>query len=119
MSPAARAEARSEVATDLLRPYFEQLQAFPAVRWEGRVTQVLGQVVESEGPVCAVGECCWLIDGNGRAQAGGMAGWGGWWMRAGRRWMGWVLVAEQISGNSTRRRLCLYSGPRFIPPSVA
>jgi len=74
MSPAARAEARSEVATDLLRPYFEQLQAFPAVRWEGRVTQVLGQVVESEGPVCAVGECCWLIDGNGRAQAGEIVG---------------------------------------------
>ena len=28
------------------------------VRWRGRVTQVVGQLVESEGPFCSVGECC-------------------------------------------------------------
>ncbi len=57
-----------------LAPFFEQLQAMPAVRWQGRVIQVLGQVVESQGPVCAVGECCWLVDANGRAQAGEIVG---------------------------------------------
>jgi len=57
-----------------LAPFFEQLHAMPAVRWQGRVIQVLGQVVESQGPVCAVGECCWLVDANGRAQAGEIVG---------------------------------------------
>ncbi len=58
----------------LLAPFFDQLQAMPAVRWRGRVTQVLGQVVESEGPVCAVGECCLLVDGGGRTQPGEIVG---------------------------------------------
>ena len=58
----------------LLAPFFDQLQALPAVRWRGRVTQVLGQVVESEGPVCAVGECCLLVDGGGRTQPGEIVG---------------------------------------------
>jgi flagellum-specific ATP synthase len=58
----------------LLAPYFDQLQTVPAVRWQGRVTRVTGQVIESEGPVCAVGECCLLEDGRGGTQAGEIVG---------------------------------------------
>ena len=47
------------------------------MRWQGRVTQVSGQVVESEGPVCAVGECCWLVNGEGRKQPGEIVGFRG------------------------------------------
>ncbi len=58
----------------LLSPFFDHLQTIPSVRWQGRVTQVLGQVIESEGPVCAVGECCLLVDGRGGEQPGEIVG---------------------------------------------
>ena len=58
----------------LLSPFFEQLNTLPALRWQGSVTQVLGQVVESQGPGCAVGECCVILDAHGGAQPGEIVG---------------------------------------------
>src|SRR6266849_10958236 len=58
----------------LLAPFFDHLQTVPSARWQGRVTQVTGQVIESEGPVCAVGECCLLVDAHGGEQAGEIVG---------------------------------------------
>ena len=54
-----------EIAKGRLAPYFEQLAARPAWRWHGRVVEANGQTVESEGPLCSVGECCEIVDANG------------------------------------------------------
>jgi flagellum-specific ATP synthase len=48
-----------------LAPYFTRLAARPAWRWSGRVVEANGQTVEAEGPLCSVGECCEIIDGEG------------------------------------------------------
>ncbi|HEY1270782.1 MAG TPA: FliI/YscN family ATPase [Terriglobales bacterium] len=61
----------------VLAPFFTRLESCSAVRWEGRVTQVVGQLVESEGPFCCVGELCHLIDGRGRIFAGEVVGFRG------------------------------------------
>jgi flagellum-specific ATP synthase len=58
----------------LLAPFFDHLQIVPSVRWEGRVTQVHGQIIESEGPVCAVGECCLLVGEDRGEQPGEIVG---------------------------------------------
>jgi flagellum-specific ATP synthase len=61
----------------LLSPYFERLEACSGQRWRGRVIQVVGQLVESEGPFCSVGERCKVIDANGRVFDGEIVGFRG------------------------------------------
>jgi flagellum-specific ATP synthase len=46
-------------------PYFERLAVRPAWRWHGRVVEANGQTIESEGPLCSVGECCEIVDAEG------------------------------------------------------
>src|SRR5690349_933505 len=48
-----------------------------SVRWSGRVTQVVGNLVESAGPFCSVGECCEIRDTSGAAFAGEIVGFRG------------------------------------------
>jgi flagellum-specific ATP synthase len=48
-----------------LAPYFDQLATRPAWRWHGRVMEANGQTIESEGPLCSVGECCEIVDSEG------------------------------------------------------
>lgn len=48
-----------------LAPYFERLAERPAWRWHGRVVKANGQTIESEGPLCSVGECCEIVDTEG------------------------------------------------------
>ena len=48
-----------------LQPYFAALEQRPAWKWVGRVVQANGQTVESEGPLCSVGESCEVMDGAG------------------------------------------------------
>jgi len=60
-----------------LAPYFTQLAARPAWRWSGRVVEANGQTIEAEGPLCSVGECCEIVDGDGlrhRAEVIGFRG---------------------------------------------
>ena len=60
-----------------LAPYLIQLASRPAWRWSGRVIEANAQTVESEGPLCSVGECCEIVDGEGqrhRAQVIGFRG---------------------------------------------
>jgi flagellum-specific ATP synthase len=64
-------------AARLLSPYFTSLESCSAVRWQGRVTQVIGQLVESEGPFCSVGELCEVIDTHGRIFPGEIVGFRG------------------------------------------
>jgi flagellum-specific ATP synthase len=47
------------------------------VRWRGRVTQVVGSLVESEGPFCSVGECCEIHDSRGNVFPGEIVGFRG------------------------------------------
>src|ERR1700733_2314791 len=68
-------EERAEEVS--LAPYFTQLAARPAWRWSGRVVEANGQTIEAEGPLCSVGECCEIVDGNGlrhRAEVIGFRG---------------------------------------------
>lgn len=60
-----------------LNPYFTRLAARPSWRWSGKVVEANGQTVESEGPLCSVGESCEILDGNGehhRAEVIGFRG---------------------------------------------
>jgi flagellum-specific ATP synthase len=58
----------------VLAPYFARVESSPALRWQGRVKQVVGPVVESEGPFCSVGEVCQITDSRGRTLAGEIVG---------------------------------------------
>jgi flagellum-specific ATP synthase len=58
-------------------PYFRHLEECSNSRWTGTVTHANGQLVESEGPFCAVGELCQIIDGNGRPYEGQIVGFSG------------------------------------------
>jgi flagellum-specific ATP synthase len=61
----------------LLAGYFARLESCAAVRWQGRVTQVIGPLVESEGPFCSVGEACQITDSRGRVLPGEIVGFRG------------------------------------------
>ncbi len=60
-----------------LAPYFARLESCTALRWQGRVTQLVGPLVESEGPFCSVGEICHLYDADGRTLPGEIVGFRG------------------------------------------
>ena len=47
------------------------------VRWKGRVTQVLGNLVESAGPFCSVGESCEIVASGGATFPGEIVGFRG------------------------------------------
>jgi flagellum-specific ATP synthase len=61
----------------LLAAYFARLESCAALRWQGRVTQVIGPLVESAGPFCSVGEACEITDSEGRVLAGEIVGFRG------------------------------------------
>jgi flagellum-specific ATP synthase len=64
-------------ADTLLAAYFARLESCSALRWRGRVTQVAGPLVESEGPFCSVGEVCQISDSQGRGLPGEIVGFRG------------------------------------------
>ena len=61
----------------VLDAYSHWLRESSTLRWSGRVTHVVGNVVESAGPFCSVGECCEIQDVNGNALAGEIVGFRG------------------------------------------
>jgi len=61
----------------LLSAYFSQLETSSALRWRGKVTQVVGQLIESEGPFSTVGEACEIVDSAGRHWPGEIVGFRG------------------------------------------
>jgi flagellum-specific ATP synthase len=61
----------------LLSPYFERLGSLSSLRWRGHVTQVVGQLVHSEGPFCSIGESCHIVNGDGRIFPGEIIGFRG------------------------------------------
>jgi flagellum-specific ATP synthase len=73
----AETREREEIPQAVFRPYYGQLASRPAWRWSGRVVEANGQTIEAEGPLCSVGECCEIVDGNGlrhRAEVIGFRG---------------------------------------------
>jgi flagellum-specific ATP synthase len=60
-----------------LAPYLAHLAERPAWRWSGRVVEANGQTVESEGPLCSVGECCEIVDGDGQRHRADVIGFRG------------------------------------------
>jgi flagellum-specific ATP synthase len=60
-----------------LAPYLTQLAERPAWRWSGRVVEANGQTVEAEGPLCSVGECCEIVDGDGERHPAEVIGFRG------------------------------------------
>jgi flagellum-specific ATP synthase len=61
----------------LLSPYLERLESFSVLRWQGRVTQVVGSMVESDGPFCSVGEICEIHTAQGGVVPGEIVGFRG------------------------------------------
>jgi len=61
----------------LLTAYLSQLETTSPLRWRGKVTQVVGQVIESEGPFSTVGEACEIVDSRGGRWPGEIVGFRG------------------------------------------
>jgi len=61
----------------LLSPFFKQLESSSGMRWSGQVNQVVGQLVESNGPFCSVGELCEVVNSEGRVFPGEIVGFRG------------------------------------------
>jgi flagellum-specific ATP synthase len=61
----------------VLRPYFRRLEEFSTLRWMGRVTKAVGHLVESDGPLCSVGEGCAILTEDGRTFSGEIVGFRG------------------------------------------
>jgi flagellum-specific ATP synthase len=61
----------------LLAPYTHHLDAGSTLRWKGRVNQVTGNLVESDGPFCFVGESCEIRSASGQTYAGEIIGFRG------------------------------------------
>ncbi|WP_158944153.1 FliI/YscN family ATPase [Granulicella sp. S190] len=60
-----------------LSAYMSQLADRPAWRWSGRVVEANGQTVETEGPLCSVGECCEIVDSEGQRHRAEVIGFRG------------------------------------------
>jgi flagellum-specific ATP synthase len=65
------------MSNQVLVPYFSLLESRPAVSWRGRVTQVVGNLLESAGPPCCLGECCEVRDSSGHLYSGEVVGFRG------------------------------------------
>jgi len=60
-----------------LKPYENWLHRCSTLRWQGRVQQVLGSLIESAGPFCSVGESCEIVSAQGDRYAGEIVGFRG------------------------------------------
>jgi flagellum-specific ATP synthase len=60
-----------------MEAYFRHLQARPAWRWCGKVVEASTQTLESLGPLCSVGECCEIVDGEGARHGAEVIGFRG------------------------------------------
>ncbi|MBB6145002.1 flagellum-specific ATP synthase [Silvibacterium bohemicum] len=61
----------------LLASYTHYLQNGSTLRWKGRINQVVGNLIESNGPFCYVGESCEIVGASGRSFSGEIIGFRG------------------------------------------
>lgn len=66
-----------EMPESLLSPFLAAVQGAAEWRWHGRVTQVVGNLIESEGPMVSLGDCCDVITEAGEVLAGEVVGFRG------------------------------------------
>jgi FliI/YscN family ATPase len=50
-----------------VQPYLDELARIPACRWEGRVAELVGLLVASDGPAAGAGDFCEAFTSSGRA----------------------------------------------------
>ena len=62
---------------NVLRTFEDQLAGCTTVRWHGRITRVIGNLIESEGPYGSVGEACEVVGSNGERFEGEIIGFRG------------------------------------------
>jgi flagellar biosynthesis/type III secretory pathway ATPase len=60
-----------------LAPFFDRLDRGSTLRWRGRVLQVVGNLIESEGPFCSIGESCEITGASGKKYSGEVIGFRG------------------------------------------
>jgi len=65
------------MSRELLAPYTHLLRTGSTLRWSGRITQVVGNLIESDGPFCSVGESCQFIGHDERSYSGEIIGFRG------------------------------------------
>ncbi len=61
----------------LLAPYLHHVETGSTLRWKGRLNQVVGNLMESEGPFGFVGESCEIETAEGQSYAGEIIGFRG------------------------------------------
>src|SRR5271168_5489030 len=61
----------------LLAPFFRRLSQIPTWSSSGRVTKSIGTLVESDGPICSVGDCCEIVSADGQVHQGEVVGFRG------------------------------------------
>lgn len=54
--------------------YLNLLDSMPSLRWSGRVVEAHGNLIESDGPLCSLGECCEIADSSGHIFPGEVVG---------------------------------------------
>jgi len=62
------------VSASVLSQYSERVARSRAVQVRGRVTHVLGLVIEAQGPAVSIGELCYILDEDGRRLAAEVVG---------------------------------------------
>ena len=60
-----------------LKAYENWVRRCATLRWQGRVQQVLGNLIESAGPFCSVGESCEIVSAQGQCYSGEIVGFRG------------------------------------------
>ena len=65
------------MSAPLLARYFERLESASPYRWQGTVTQVAGQLIESRGPYAAAGDACQVVNARGEHLSGEIVGFRG------------------------------------------
>ncbi len=63
--------------TNPLEPFFDRLRQGATLVWRGKVLQVVGNLIESEGPVCSIGESCEILARSGDRYFGEVVGFRG------------------------------------------
>ncbi len=56
----------AETTNALLKPHLEEIGRLDTLRWTGRVTDIVGVSIVSQGPMVAVGDFCEIRSSNGR-----------------------------------------------------
>ena len=62
------------MSASVLSQYSERVARSRAVQVRGRVTHVLGLVIEAQGPAVSIGELCYILDEDGRRLAAEVVG---------------------------------------------